>query len=442
MLYRILKFLISIGIRLYYREIRVKNSEKLPQSGPLIIIANHPNTLMDAWVIGMICKQPIYYMAKATLFNSKFKLKLLKSLNMVPINRQGEGKVEGVSNEDSFSECYKILNEGKTLVIFPEGTSYKERVLRKLKSGTARIALETEHRKAGKLGLQVVAVGLNYSQSEKFRSTILIDVDTPQFVTPFLEEYLENPRSAAQKLTTQFRTRLEKVLVTNESQEEETLVDKIYAILHSKYIPSNERGVERKVTELKDIKAKLDELNLVEPWMVTDIQLKVKSIQWKLDKLKIKTDFLDRRFRSRMFYRQLLTSSVFVVVALPLFLFGLLHNLFQYLFTDWIIPKLTKDIEYYAPFAVFIGIFLYPSIYALLLYIIGAQLLELSTVGLVIYFILMPITGLFAYWFSRYLRHVSDKWHYMFLMMDRKHLLKALREEKSTLKSMVFGTST
>lgn len=121
MLYRILKFLISIGIRLYYREIRVKNSEKLPQSGPLIIIANHPNTLMDAWVIGMICKQPIYYMAKATLFNSKFKLKLLKSLNMVPINRQGEGKVEGVSNEDSFSECYKILNEGKTLVIFSRG---------------------------------------------------------------------------------------------------------------------------------------------------------------------------------------------------------------------------------------------------------------------------------------------------------------------------------
>ena len=162
MLYRLLKFIIGVGIRLYYKEIRVKNVEQLPQNSPLIIIANHPNTLMDAWVIGMICKQPIYYMAKATLFNSKFKLKLLKSLNMVPINRQGEGRVDGVRNEDSFGECYKILNEGKTLVIFPEGTSYKERVLRKLKSGTARIALEAEHRQKGKLGLKVVAVGLNY----------------------------------------------------------------------------------------------------------------------------------------------------------------------------------------------------------------------------------------------------------------------------------------
>lgn len=441
MLYRLLKFIIGVGIRLYYKEIRVKNLERLPQKGPLIIISNHPNTLMDAWVIGMICKQPIYYMAKATLFNSKFKLKFLKSLNMVPINRQGEGRIEGVSNEDSFGECYKILNEGKTLVIFPEGTSYKERVLRKLKSGTARIALEAEHRQKGELGLKVVAVGLNYSQSEKFRSNILIDIDQPQAVTEFLEEYETNSRNAAQKLTTQFRTRLEKVLVTNDTNEEESLVEKIYAILHSKYIPSAEKGVQREVTKLKDIKNKLDEMNILEPWLVAEIHLKIRSIQWKLDKLKIKADFLDRRFRSRMFYRQLLTSSLFIVVALPLFVFGLIHNLFQYLFTDWIIPKLTKDIEYYAPFAIFIGLLLYPAFYLLLLYIIGIKILALSTVGLIIYFTLMPITGLFAYWFARYMKHISNKWHYMLLMMDRRNVLSALQEERDKLKIMVFGGS-
>jgi 1-acyl-sn-glycerol-3-phosphate acyltransferase len=438
MLYRLLKFIIGVGIRLYYKEIRVKNLELLPQKGPLIIISNHPNTLMDAWVIGMVCKQPIYYMAKATLFNSKFKLKLLKSLNMIPINRQGEGRVDGVSNEDSFGECYKILNEGKTLVIFPEGTSYKERVLRKLKSGTARIALEAEHRKKGKLGLKVVAVGLNYSQSEKFRSNILIDIDQPQPVTAYLEEYEKNSRSAAQKLTSQFRTRLEKVLVTNDTTEEESLVEKIYSILHSKNISSSERGVQREVTQLKDIKNRLDEMNIVEPWLVAEIHLKVRSIQWKLDKLKIKSDFLDRRFRSRMFYRQLFTSSLFIIVALPLFILGLIHNIFQYLFTDWIIPKLTKDIEYYAPFAVFIGIILYPSFYLLALYLIGIKLLALSTVGLVIYFALMPITGLFAYWLARYMKHVSNKWHYMFLMMDRKNVLAALKKDKIKLKNLIF----
>jgi 1-acyl-sn-glycerol-3-phosphate acyltransferase len=51
-----------------------------------------------------------------------------------------------VSNQDSFDACYRVLEEGKTLVIFPEGTSFLERHLRELKSGTARIGLEVEKR--------------------------------------------------------------------------------------------------------------------------------------------------------------------------------------------------------------------------------------------------------------------------------------------------------
>jgi 1-acyl-sn-glycerol-3-phosphate acyltransferase len=235
MLYHVLKFLIGGGIRLYYGEISVKNKQNLPQNGPLIIILNHPNTLMDAWVVGMICKQPIYYMAKATLFDSKIKLKLLRSLNLIPINRQGEGKIDGVDNNDSLSECYRVLSEGKTLLIFPEGTSHKERVLRKLKTGTARIALETERRNEGKLGLKVVAIGLNYSAQEKFRSNILIDIDKPRGVLDYLTEYEKDSISASKKLTTQFRTRLENVLLTTETQEEGELIESIYKIINSKY---------------------------------------------------------------------------------------------------------------------------------------------------------------------------------------------------------------
>ena len=40
---------------------------------------------------------------------------------MIPINRKIDGEVAGVKNNDSFEACYKLLEEGKTLVIFPEG---------------------------------------------------------------------------------------------------------------------------------------------------------------------------------------------------------------------------------------------------------------------------------------------------------------------------------
>jgi 1-acyl-sn-glycerol-3-phosphate acyltransferase len=144
MLYYILRLIVSIGIRLFYKQIRVKNREYLDEKGPKIIIANHPNTIMDAWILGYICNRRIYYMAKGTFFTSPLKRWVLNGLGMIPVNRKADGISSGVSNDDSFEACYRILEEGKILVIFPEGSSFQERLLRKLKSGTARIAIQTE----------------------------------------------------------------------------------------------------------------------------------------------------------------------------------------------------------------------------------------------------------------------------------------------------------
>ena len=77
MLYRLLKFIIGIGIRLYYREIKIRHKEYLRHDGPIIIIANHPNTMMDAWIIAQSISQPIYFMAKGTFFNTPLKRRIL-----------------------------------------------------------------------------------------------------------------------------------------------------------------------------------------------------------------------------------------------------------------------------------------------------------------------------------------------------------------------------
>ena len=437
MLYRVLKFLIGLGIKLYYSQIKIENKKYLKPNGkPMIIVANHPNTLMDAWVIGMICKQPIYYMAKATLFDSSFKLKLLRSLNMIPINRKGEGIIKGVDNEDSLSACYNVLAEGKTLVIFPEGTSYKERVLRKLKTGTARIALETEKRNGWKLDLQIVAVGLNYSQQERFRSSIFIDIDKPRNVLQYKESYENDSREAAQQLTNAIRKRLENVLFTSDTNDEGVLVEQISRVMHSKYTAS-QGGVNKEVREMKDITKRLDEIKILQPWLMEEITAKIKSINWKLEKLHIRTDFLDRRFRSTSFLRQMTLAVLFVLLAIPIMVFGVIHNVLQFLFTDWIVPKMSTDVEYYAPLAILVGIPLYPLCYAGFA-IFAYHLVDLNWVLLTLYLILMPLTGLFAYWFVKYLKFIGYTWQYMLLIVDRKQVLKDLQQNKNQLRKMLF----
>ena len=262
MLYKILRLLVTVGIRFYYREIKIVNKNNIPSTGPCIYIANHPNTLMDAWMIGYASKLPIFFMAKGTLFSSTIKNKILRSLNMIPINRRREGSTKGVSNSDSFEACYRILEEGKCLLIFPEGTSFLERHLRELKSGTARIALEAEKRNGNNLGIKVIPFGLNYLDANRFRSRVLIHVGQAIQLKDYLhstnDEIAQNQSKSAKKLTEQFRIRLEQVLVYSSEKEMELLVDDLHEIFHSKYIKQEKKGVQGEFDLLKQIRDKID----------------------------------------------------------------------------------------------------------------------------------------------------------------------------------------
>ena len=221
MIYRLLKILIGLGIKLYY--IHIKNLKGLEHDGPRILIANHPNTLMDGWILGQICKKPIHFMTKGTFFSSPLKSRFLRSLGMIPINRATESKTQGVNNNSSFDACYELLESKKTLVIFPEGNSYAEKVLRELKTGTARIALEVEARNKGLANLKIIPIGLIYTDAAKFRSSAIVNVGESITAIDYIEEYQSSPREASRKLTNEFRVGMEKMLVGSSSAEHEKL---------------------------------------------------------------------------------------------------------------------------------------------------------------------------------------------------------------------------
>lgn len=442
MLYKILKLLVTIGIRFYYREIKIKNLEHLEIEGPAILVANHPNTLMDAWMLGYVSKRPIYFMAKATFFNSPLKLKILKSLNMIPINRAGEGKTVGVSNLDSFEACYQLLESGRQLVIFPEGTSYLERHLRELKSGTARIALEVEKRRiqnknsSKQQALNIIPIGLNYLEANRFRSSVLVQIGQAIAVEEFVEEYVQNSGQAAKKLTELMRFRMELLLVNMDEKEEEQLVESLHKMLHSYYLNHDKRGVEGELMHIREIRDSIQQLSITKPWLVTQIKEILGELEWKVEKFAIRADFLDRRFRSRMFIRQVLFSMIFLLFALPFFAFGAFHNIIQYKLTDYLIPKITKEIEYFAPLAVLIGLVLYPLSY-LGFVTLASYMIDLTFWQKFIYFWSMPAFGFFAFAFFSYLKHISFKWKFIFLAINNKEDIKELQEKRNYLRSLL-----
>lgn len=439
MVYKLLRFLIGTAIKLYYREIDLRNRAVLDEPGPKIIIANHPNTLMDAWMVGFACKQRIYYMAKSTFFSSPLKRWFLQSLGMIPINRAEDGAAKGISNADSFEACYELLSGGKTLVIFPEGTSFQERQLRELKLGAARIALEAERRFDNKLGVKMVPIGLIYLKAEKFRSSVMINVGEGVQVSHYMDRYVTDSKLTASELTDLLRVNLERLLVNSSSKEQEILADDIVEILSSSYVKSERiTGVEDEVERLRKVNEELNAILISQPWKLEEIEQLVLEIKWKIQQFDIRPDFLDRRYRPWMFIRQLLLSSLLMIIGLPIFLFGLIHNYLQYKVIDKAILLMVKDVEYYAPIAVLFSLIIYPIAYVGFAFTLN-YFIEFSDLEFWIYFASMPIGGMFAYYFAAYIKHVSFKLRFMLLMEEDKTKLLELKRQREKLRRLLFS---
>lgn len=435
MLYKVLKSIVSLGIRNYYREIQIVNRHYLDQEGPCILIANHPNTLMDAWMVGYANHRRVFFMAKATFFNSPLKRRILHSLGMIPINRKSDGAVKGVNNKDSFEACYELLENGQILVVFPEGTSYMERRLREIKTGTARIALEVEKRNQGKLGLKVIPIGLNYVEATSYRGRVLIQVGKPIAVSDLWKEYESKPAEAAKTLTDRFRTELSRVFVHMDDANREKLIEEIGDIFVTRY--SKKEDVEENVEFFKTVQDRLEAISLTAPYKMEEIQTQTLELNAQLAFYGIKADFLDRPYRRTLFLRQYIQSYLFLLATVPLFLIGFIHHVLPYYLIGVLVPKITKEIEYHAPLSILLGLILYPLNY-LGFWILSASLFNFPWWGSLIYIGTLPFVGTFAHFFMRYVKHNRSKLRFHKFARNRGLLLSSLKEQRTKLKDLIF----
>lgn len=134
-LYWFLKIIayIPLGILFPTRIVGKKNLGK----GKAVLVCNHQSNL-DAMILSLwIFRQP-YFLSKQELYNNKIKAKFLKHIGGIPVDRKNVGL-------STIKEGLKILNEGKRLVIFPEGTRKKLSLEEgeALKNGAAMFALKS-----------------------------------------------------------------------------------------------------------------------------------------------------------------------------------------------------------------------------------------------------------------------------------------------------------
>lgn len=172
MLYKLLSIPARIALHFYCKRLVVNNREVFNYDGPLLIACNHPNSFLDAIILDILFKQPVYSLARGDAFISPMVKRIFKSLNMLPVYRISEGSENLVYNYDTFDDVEKLFLQNKIVLIFSEGRCENEWHLRPLKKGTARITLSAWSRN---IPLKVLPAGINYSNFKHFGKAIHIN---------------------------------------------------------------------------------------------------------------------------------------------------------------------------------------------------------------------------------------------------------------------------
>lgn len=171
MLYQLIKWIIQYASVFFCRKIEIKNRNLFNQKGPLLIVANHPNSFLDAILIGAQFKYPVHFLARGDAFNKKHHRFLLGLLNMIAIYRLSEGKENLHLNEAAFKESNRILSSGGIVLIFIEGICINSHELQPFKKGAARIALKAITSEP----LNILPLAITYNSFTKFGKSIIIE---------------------------------------------------------------------------------------------------------------------------------------------------------------------------------------------------------------------------------------------------------------------------
>ena len=225
MLYQALRATAAIALRWYYADVFVQGAERMPRRGPLLVIANHPNALIDPLLVGTIAAttHPAHRQGNAVRASSAGDA-LQRRWRGAAATRQGRSEARSrrrrrgtpsrERNSDTFRLVTAALRQGEAVLVFPEGISHDHPEIAPLKSGAARMALQA--RSEATIGIRILPMGLIFEAKERPGSRVLVRVGEPLDLDAWIASTKQDD---AATLTSELQARLRAVTLNFASAE-------------------------------------------------------------------------------------------------------------------------------------------------------------------------------------------------------------------------------
>jgi 1-acyl-sn-glycerol-3-phosphate acyltransferase len=435
MLYFLLRPILQIALKVFFKRLQVHHKHLLNIEEPIIYVANHPNTFMDPIIVATLSKKKVHFLSNGSVFN-KFTRPIFKFFNMIPIYRKTDKSDKPISqaelNKMSFQKCYDFLAQKGTLLIFPEGTSIIERRLREIKTGTARIALGAEYENNFTLGLKIVPIGINYSDADKFRSEVFVNVGEPILLSKYQNLYNPENFEAVESLTKEIEEEISKLIIVTENQEQDILIANIEKIYKNTLFDEFDLP-EKKYDEfvvVKEIVKAVRYFEQKDSQYFKNLRIQTDNYLENLSTLGL-SDEVFQRSHKKSILGYFLGSIFLLLLGLPLYVLGLLGNYIPYILPSKIARLVSTDITFRAPLMMISGMFTFPIAYSITLY--GIWYFTQNSNFVLISLVLLPLLGYFVLWYVALWEKFIINWQSVRIFYKKPTLLASLMEQRKTI---------
>lgn len=142
-------------------KVNVSGTENIPQKDAFVLLPRHQRW-EDIPLIAISVKRPLYYIAKQELFDNLLSKRFIAMVGGIPLDRKRPAR-----NRETYSILLQRLSSGEGIVVFPEGTFYKDQI-GKGHPGLIRYIHEN-------IDTLFVPVGIEY-RKQRFRTGVSINI--------------------------------------------------------------------------------------------------------------------------------------------------------------------------------------------------------------------------------------------------------------------------
>ena len=435
----VLRPLLRLVLRIFFRRIEVTGAERVPRAGPVIFVLNHPNGLIDPAFLLCLAPRRVSFLAKAPLFSMPVIGAIARAFEAIPVHRRQDAGSDLAKNAQTFEAARAVLVRGGTIAIFPEGTSHSDPKLRPLKTGTARIALGAAAALPPDVALEIVPAGLYYRAKKTFRTAALLHFGDPLPVERIpLQPGAEPPPEPVLQLTERLGSALRAVTLEADAGEVHALIARAQRIFSAADdATSAPVSLEDEFAQRRRFLAGYEVVRQRWPERVAALQGRLERHAAALAAAGL--DAKQLAPRSYAWIRVItyaVKSVLFLMLGLPVAVVGLVVHYPAYWVVDWVATGITKEKEdALATVKLLAAMLLFPITWAAL---VVAVWLWRGPWAAALVAPVLPLTGYVALQFAERLDRVIGATRALGIFLFRRRAFLRLTAERRAIREQIL----